>query len=64
MRQQRTYGSVRGALSDGRPYRDLSYRYHEGIRLRTSEYFQRRVWLFSDRAGYSAGSCVLGRRQR
>jgi hypothetical protein len=27
MRQQRTYGSVRGAVSNGRPYRDRSYSY-------------------------------------
>jgi hypothetical protein len=26
MRQQRTYGSVRGAISDDRPYRDQSFR--------------------------------------
>jgi len=28
MRQQRTYGSVRGAISDGRPYRDQRQRKH------------------------------------
>jgi len=27
MRQQRTYGSVRGAISDGRPYRDQRFCY-------------------------------------
>jgi hypothetical protein len=27
MREQRTYGSVRGAVSDGRPYRDLKFVY-------------------------------------
>jgi hypothetical protein len=25
MREQRTYGSVRGAISDGRPYRDQKF---------------------------------------
>ena len=27
MREQRTYGSVRGAVSNGRPYRDQPDRY-------------------------------------
>ena len=39
MREQRTYGSVRGATSDGRSYRDLKDRYHFKILFRTSEYF-------------------------
>jgi hypothetical protein len=30
MREFRTYGSVRGALSDGRPYRDR----HEGTKVK------------------------------
>ncbi len=31
MREQRTYGSVRGAISDDRPYRDPKFLYISSI---------------------------------
>jgi hypothetical protein len=40
MRESRTYGSVRGALSNERPYRDRFAR-NDGLKLRV-------IWLFEN----------------
>ena len=53
MRQQRTYGSVRGAVSNGRPYRDqlILYSYFAGGESWPLARFKRLGCLESQSAG-------------
>jgi hypothetical protein len=53
MRQQRTYGSVRGAISNGRPYR-----------ARRIPYYGRRFCGAAPWAAQASQACFTGKCQR
>jgi len=69
MRQQRTYGSVRGAISDARPYRDLKslaypHRTRRRLGRRDSSRAELQLRQSSRRSGAKAPRGLKVRRRR